>query len=153
MKALRIAVLATVVLFAALGSAPALAARGGGGGGSHGGGGGWHGGGGGWHGGGWHGHSGWHGSVGVYFGGWYPYYGYPYYAGYPYYGYPYPYSLAYYPPYGYPGAAYAAPAYVERGAAQPEANWWYYCADSKGYYPYVQECPSGWSRVSPQPPS
>lgn len=80
----------------------------------------------------------------------YPYYGYPYY-GYPYYGYPY-YG---YPPYYYPTAPAAPTAYVEQGSAQPAPaqpqGYWYYCASSKGYYPYVKECPGGWQRVSPQP--
>jgi hypothetical protein len=29
--------------------------------------------------------------------------------------------------------------------------YWYYCERSKSYYPYVKECPSGWTRVAPQP--
>ena len=32
------------------------------------------------------------------------------------------------------------------------ANYWYYCAAAKGYYPYVKECPGGWQKVLPQPP-
>lgn len=35
--------------------------------------------------------------------------------------------------------------------AKPTGQWWYYCAQPAGYYPYVQQCPAGWSRVSPQP--
>jgi hypothetical protein len=27
---------------------------------------------------------------------------------------------------------------------------WYYCAESKAYYPYVQHCPRGWVRVAPK---
>jgi hypothetical protein len=62
----------------------------------------------------------------------------------------------YYPPpaYYYPQPVVAPPAYIEQAqqpAPQPE-NWWYYCADSKTYYPYVKECRSGWQRVAPQPP-
>jgi hypothetical protein len=68
----------------------------------------------------------------------------------------------YYPPY-YPYYPYApvvtvpaAPAtYIERGEAQAPAQqpqgFWYYCAASKTYYPYVKECPAGWQRVTPQP--
>ena len=44
--------------------------------------------------------------------------------------------------------------YVEQAPAQPQAsaqNWWYYCADSRAYYPYVKDCPAGWQRVAPQP--
>lgn len=80
----------------------------------------------------------------------------------PYYGYrPYYYPPYYYPPYYYPpvvaGLA-SPPAYVEQGGSQPapapsQSNWWYYCADAKAYYPYVRQCPGGWQRVAPQPPS
>jgi hypothetical protein len=45
----------------------------------------------------------------------------------------------------------AAPAPAAPVAAAP-VNYWYYCAAAKGYYPYVKECPSGWQKVSPQPP-
>jgi hypothetical protein len=70
--------------------------------------------------------------------------------------YPAPY---YYPPpaYYYPPPVYAAPApvYVEppqaRAAPQPE-NYWYYCADSRTYYPYVKQCASPWQKVVPRPP-
>jgi hypothetical protein len=118
----------------------------------------------------WHGgHSHWRGSVhigvgwpGYYWGapywggGWGPYY-YPryYYYGAPYYG-------------GYNGSAYGpvyAPVdgpvtYVERSDVAPAANgtsngggnWWYWCAGSRNYYPYVKDCPGGWERVAPQPP-
>jgi hypothetical protein len=68
-----------------------------------------------------------------------------------YYGYPYPYA--------YPAPAYSYPAppagYIEQGtpqaAPQPQGDW-YYCADSKSYYPYVRECPGGWQRVPSIPP-
>jgi hypothetical protein len=37
---------------------------------------------------------------------------------------------------------------------QPQAqHWWYFCPGANAYYPYVRECPGGWQRVSPQPPS
>jgi hypothetical protein len=75
---------------------------------------------------------------------WYPWYGYPY---------PYPY------PYVYP----APPVVIERPEPQvyvqsqpappPAQNYWYYCEDAKGYYPYVQQCPRGWMQVVPQAPS
>lgn len=72
----------------------------------------------------------------------------------------------YYPPAFYPSAAYgpppAPPEYVERGdigdASQaapspPQAkSYWYYCMDSKTYYPYAKTCPSLWQQV-PAPPS
>ena len=49
----------------------------------------------------------------------------------------------------------------QAGAVQPpqqaapvDANaqqWWYWCASSRGYYPYVSSCAEGWQRVTPQP--
>ena len=70
------------------------------------------------------------------------------------YGYYPPPPVYYYPP---PVAAIPAPSpvYIERGDAQsaPSAeSYWYYCPDSKTYYPYVRECASEWQRVSPRPP-
>jgi len=90
-------------------------------------------------------------SIGLHFGvplAAFPYFPYSYYP--PYY---------YYPPYSY----YPAPVvvqqqptvYVEQPATQVQpqqpAGYWYYCADSRAYYPYVKECPTGWQRVAPSP--
>ena len=48
------------------------------------------------------------------------------------------------------------PVYIEQGPATPSAPpsqaYWYYCRESKAYYPYVSECPGGWQQVPPQPP-
>jgi hypothetical protein len=89
----------------------------------------------GWHGGGgWHG--GWHGGFYGWYGPWYPY-GYPYY-------YPYAYPYAY-PSTEYPSASVPVPS-------EPQQSYWYYCRDSKAYYPYVTSCPSGWVPVVPTPP-
>ena len=48
------------------------------------------------------------------------------------------------------------PTYIERDDAAreeaPASAYWYYCAESKAYYPYVKHCPAGWQRVAPQPP-
>lgn len=105
-----------------------------------------------------HGHARFSVFVGAPFG-WYGYgspfgwYGYGYY--------PPPYS--YYPPYYAPVVTvpYTPPTYIEQGGQQaapaPQTspasqNYWYYCADSKSYYPYVNQCPGGWQRVSPTPP-
>jgi hypothetical protein len=87
-----------------------------------------------------------------------PYYAYPAYA-YPAPAYAYPAPVYTYPApaYAYPAAVVQAspPAYVEQGMARapaPQAQGdWYYCPASKGYYPYVNECPSGWQRVPAQP--
>lgn len=88
--------------------------------------------------------------VGVYFG---PYWGPSYYSPYPY----------YYPPY-YPPVApvvvapQSPPVYIQQQTAPATApsaavqeNYWYYCAEPQGYYPYVKECRNGWQKVSPQP--
>jgi hypothetical protein len=43
--------------------------------------------------------------------------------------------------------------YVQREpvAAVPQpSSYWYYCPDSKTYYPYAQTCPSPWMQVVPQ---
>ena len=97
----------------------------------------------------------------------------------PYYAYrrPHYYAPRYYEPYYYPPVAVvsaAPPVYVERqdysqgqfpatpqvqganpsqasaGVAQQD---WFYCADSKTYYPYVQQCAGPWQRVTPRPPA
>lgn len=84
----------------------------------------------------------------------------------------------YYPPAYYAPTYYAPPVYYEpvvvsppsppvyiqqsnpnalqsapQSAPQPAQAWWYYCADSQAYYPYIRECPGGWQRVAPQPPA
>jgi len=77
-------------------------------------------------------------------------------------GYPwgYPYGYGYYP--YYPAYAYYPPyvvqqqpqVYVEQPQvqqAQEPSGYWYYCSDSRAYYPYVKECPAGWQRVAPRP--
>ncbi|HXM81509.1 MAG TPA: hypothetical protein VN929_06245 [Burkholderiales bacterium] len=68
----------------------------------------------------------------------------------------------YYAPYYYPPAYYpvpvavapaAPPVYVERSDPAPQQQgMWYYCEQTRGYYPYVQECPGGWRQVPPAPP-
>ncbi|WP_028535434.1 hypothetical protein [Paludibacterium yongneupense] len=48
----------------------------------------------------------------------------------------------------------AAPA-PSPSAAMPSApasdGYWYYCARSQKYYPYVKKCPAGWMKVSSTP--
>ena len=70
----------------------------------------------------------------------------------------------YYPPVYYPPVVSAPPTYIEQGTPQaapvPQApqsssapqGYWYYCAESKSYYPYVNQCAGAWQRVSPTPP-
>jgi hypothetical protein len=31
------------------------------------------------------------------------------------------------------------------------ANYWHYCRNPEGYYPYVKKCPEGWLQVAPEP--
>jgi hypothetical protein len=46
----------------------------------------------------------------------------------------------------------APPVYSERSDVVPEGpGTWYYCPESKAYYPYTRECPAGWQRVPAQP--
>lgn len=78
-------------------------------------------------------------TFGLHFG---PYWG-------PWWYYPPPY---YYSPY-YPVVPAQPTTYIEQGSAPAaDAGWWYYCDQSRGYYPYVRECPTGWQRVPPAPP-
>ncbi|HYR36136.1 MAG TPA: hypothetical protein VEQ87_17730 [Burkholderiales bacterium] len=65
----------------------------------------------------------------------------------------------YYPPpayYPYPAPIVMAPPaptqYVERSDQPMQSGYWYYCETSRGYYPYVRDCPSGWRAVPPAPP-
>jgi hypothetical protein len=59
-----------------------------------------------------------------------------------------------YPYYPYP--YYSAPpvviqqqpqAYAQQN--QQESDYWYYCQNPQGYYPYVKSCPGGWMQVVP----
>lgn len=116
-----------------------------------------------------HGHRHSHLSIGL------GYYGPGYYGGYGYggygfgrygfggYGYGYP-SYYFPPAYAYPPTVIVPttpPVYIEQQTqqpaqsaqpAQPRTNYWYYCKDPDGYYPYVRNCPGGWLQVAPQPP-
>ncbi len=74
----------------------------------------------------------------------------------------YPYPAYAYPAYAYPPVVVAPaspPVYVEQSPAQAAPapaqaqGDWYYCPESKAYYPYVAECPAGWQRVPAQPPA
>jgi hypothetical protein len=69
----------------------------------------------------------------------------------PYYGYGYPYGYPYYSP-APPVVIQQQPQeYVYQPAPQSEQKYWYYCSESKGYYPYVKKCPEGWKKVVPAP--
>jgi hypothetical protein len=86
--------------------------------------------------------------VGVYIGGGGYYWG------------PAPYYYPYAPAVAVPVPVPAGPQeYVEQGqsapapaqeAGQPNSATWYYCDDTKTYYPYVKSCSSGWRPVPAQ---
>jgi hypothetical protein len=98
-----------------------------------------------------------HGNWGRYYGSgygfglsfWGPWWYYP--------GFYYPYYYPYYSPYYYP--YYNQPAvvlpsepstYIERAQpSEPSAppGIWFYCPESRTYYPYVKQCPGGWQTV------
>lgn len=101
-----------------------------------------------------HGHFG-HDHFGFGFGFWDPWWGWDPAA---YWDYPYPYYYPYdYPP--YPGYYAPAPAPPTPGQAPTQANgaappqFWYYCDNPQGYYPYVQNCSMTWKQVAATPPS
>lgn len=69
---------------------------------------------------------------------------------YPYYGSPYR------PDYAPPPVMDPSPdeLYLQPVPQQPaRTNYWYYCQDPEGYYPYVKRCPGGWMKVVPGPPA
>ena len=45
------------------------------------------------------------------------------------------------------------PAPPAAPAEAPAAQYWYHCSAPEGYYPYVPECPGGWTRVAATPPA
>jgi hypothetical protein len=59
------------------------------------------------------------------------------------------------PVYPYPDP-YTPPAIIVQAPppaptqAPPALQYWYYCASSKAYYPYVSNCPEAWMQVVPQ---
>jgi len=85
-----------------------------------------------------------------------PYYGYPAGGFAPAYGYA-P-ANGYAPAYGYAPVVAAPvappPVYIQRQdvvQAQPQSsNYWHYCRNPEGYYPYIKSCPKGWLQVVPQ---
>ncbi len=60
-------------------------------------------------------------------------------------------------PYVYPPVVVAPPrVYVEPPPSvyipsPPPQPVWYYCDNPPGYFPYVQQCPGGWTQVIPTP--
>jgi hypothetical protein len=53
-------------------------------------------------------------------------------------------------PYYDSGYGYDYPDYGAYDYAQPAASqYWYYCQNPAGYYPYVQQCTTNWQPVPP----
>jgi len=84
----------------------------------------------------WSGHR--HGHTGFHF-----YWGAPIVIGpwwYPYFDYP-----------RYPARVAPDPPVYVQPEPQP-VDYWYYCQEPQGYYPYVKNCPGGWMKVVPEAP-
>jgi len=80
-----------------------------------------------------------------------------FYVGAPLLAYSYWHARPYYPYYyAYPPVVVAPPAppvYMEQQPAPAaQSGYWYYCAESNAYYPYVQQCAGPWQPVPPRPP-
>lgn len=45
------------------------------------------------------------------------------------------------------------PVYIEQNQQPLPNNYWYYCRNPEGYYPYVKQCQGQWQQVAPQPPT
>ena len=73
-------------------------------------------------------------------GGWGPWWwgppAYPYYPSYPYYAAP-------------PVVVPQQPQAYAQKDQQQESDYWYYCQNPQGYYPYIKSCPGGWMKVVP----
>jgi hypothetical protein len=54
------------------------------------------------------------------------------------------------PVYPYPNP-YVPPVIVVSPTPENEPQYWYYCADPEGYYPYVEECAEEWQPVPAEP--
>jgi hypothetical protein len=63
---------------------------------------------------------------------------------YPYYSYPYPYAAQ-------PVIIRQEPQYLQLAPQPQQQQYWYYCPDPQGYYPYLKKCPKGWLKVVPTP--
>lgn len=48
------------------------------------------------------------------------------------------------------GPRYYAPP-MRYYAPPPQSAYWYFCPAYNAYYPYVQDCPSGWQQVLARP--
>lgn len=39
--------------------------------------------------------------------------------------------------------------YIQAAPQPVEQNYWYYCTNPEGYYPYVNRCAGGWVKILP----
>jgi hypothetical protein len=68
-----------------------------------------------------------------------------------------PFFYPYYPYYPYPYSAPSTTVVVPEQSdeyivpEQQDSGYWYYCRESRGYYPYIKSCPGGWMKVVPTP--
>ncbi len=88
--------------------------------------------------------------VGVYMGAPYPYFGDPFFYPNPYFSPPQPVVVQEVQPPVY--VQQEQPVVTQTPAVQ-SSNVWYHCDKPDGYYPYVQNCPTGWKTVPAMPPS
>lgn len=67
-----------------------------------------------------------------------------------YYPWGYPWAYPYYPA---PGVVQYAPppGYAVPPGAPPQQQFWYRCGNPEGYFPYVQNCMTGWEQVPVTP--
>lgn len=54
--------------------------------------------------------------------------------------------------YGYEYPGYVQSAAYDQLAQYRQPQYWAYCRNPQGYYPYVSECPAGWLPVTPTSP-
>jgi hypothetical protein len=45
---------------------------------------------------------------------------------------------------------YIQPQHVYVQRRQEGADYWYYCDNPQGFYPYIKSCPGGWMKVVPE---
>lgn len=69
---------------------------------------------------------------------------------------PFYYPGPYYYPYPYPSTTVVVPrepdTYIMQEPQPEDGQYWYYCKEANGYYPYVERCPGGWMKVVPYEP-
>jgi len=54
------------------------------------------------------------------------------------------------PYYWGPPVYYSPPPVYVVPSQPPPINYWYYCQNPQGYYPYINSCPGGWMKVVPE---